>query len=81
MTNYQIIKTGLLSKFAEDIDFVTPLNDYPRPQLVRSNWTNLNGLYEYTVLKKSVAFPDQFVGQILVPFAIESAASGVNMPL
>ncbi|MFA5697127.1 MAG: sugar-binding domain-containing protein, partial [Candidatus Izemoplasmatales bacterium] len=81
MIKYQINKTGLLSKYVTNIDYVTPLNDYPRPQLVRSQWMNLNGLYEYTVLDKTIAFPELFIGEILVPFAIESAASGVKKPL
>ena len=60
---------------------VTPENawqNYPRPQLKRTNWTNLNGLWKYAVTetatqKNAVKFEDQ----ILVPFAIESALSGV----
>lgn len=79
--DFQIIKDGLLSKYTSDICIDAPLNDYPRPQLQRSNWINLNGLYEYNVLDKSIEFPDQFIGQILVPFSIESAASGVKRSL
>lgn len=60
---------------------VTPGNvwqNYPRPQLKRTAWVNLNGLWEYSVTnlsvqKKSVKYEDK----ILVPFAIESALSGV----
>lgn len=52
--------------------------NYPRPQLKRTNWTNLNGLWQYAVTdmaaqKNMVKFQDQ----ILVPFAIESSLSGV----
>lgn len=61
---------------------VTPENvwqEYPRPQLKRSEWTNLNGIWNYSVTNKStqksaVSYQDE----ILVPFAIESALSGVN---
>jgi hypothetical protein len=60
---------------------VTPENvwgEYPRPQLKRADWTNLNGLWQFAVTnmntdKKQV----KFEGEILVPFAIESALSGV----
>lgn len=60
---------------------VTPQNvwqNYPRPQLKRTEWTNLNGLWQYavtdmTVEKKKV----KFQGDILVPFSIESSLSGV----
>jgi len=78
---FQIIKNGLLSKYTANISVECPLNEYPRPQLQRANWTNLNGLYEYNVLDKTIDFPDQFIGQILVPFSIESAASGVKRTL
>ncbi|MEA4935471.1 MAG: glycoside hydrolase family 2 TIM barrel-domain containing protein [Paludibacter sp.] len=60
---------------------VTPQNvwqNYPRPQLKRTEWTNLNGLWKYAITnmstdKSKVKFNDE----ILVPFAIESALSGV----
>ena len=60
---------------------VTPVNvwqNYPRPQLKRAEWSNLNGLWKYAVTtintdKKKVKFNDE----ILVPFAIESSLSGV----
>jgi hypothetical protein len=51
--------------------------EYPRPQMVRSNWLNLNGLWDYAVTPLSSAKPTGFEGQILVPFPIESALSGV----
>jgi hypothetical protein len=79
--DFQIVQDGLLSKYTSQINIQSPLDDYPRPQLVRSNWVNLNGLYEYNVLDKKISFPDQFIGQILVPFSIESAASGVKRTL
>jgi beta-galactosidase/beta-glucuronidase len=78
---FQIVDNGLLSKYTSKINLDLPLNDYPRPQLVRDNWVNLNGLYEYNVLDKSIAFPEQFIGKILVPFSIESSISGVKRTL
>ena len=61
---------------------LTPDNvwqSYPRPQLVRQDWQNLNGLWEYAVTAQDVAKKDVvFEGQILVPFAIESSLSGVQ---
>lgn len=61
---------------------VTPENahrEYPRPQMVRSQWQNLNGLWNYAVTKKGDSKPETInQGQILVPFAIESALSGVQ---
>ena len=54
---------------------------YPRPQLVRARWTNLNGLWDYAIRPKAEDRPAQFEGQLLVPFAVESALSGVKRPL
>jgi beta-galactosidase/beta-glucuronidase len=58
-----------------------PLPEHPRPQLTRAKWTNLNGLWDYAIRPKDDARPAQFEGQILVPFAVESALSGVKKPL
>jgi len=60
---------------------VTPANawrEYPRPQMVRENWTNLNGLWDYAVTKGASGCPTTWDGEILVPFVIESSLSGVG---
>ena len=60
---------------------VTPENawrEYPRPQMVRDAWTNLNGLWQYAVTKDAPGVPAKWDGEILVPFVIESALSGVG---
>ena len=59
---------------------VTPANawrEYPRPQLKRDRWLNLNGEWEYAIRPKAAARPPAMDGRILVPFAIESRLSGV----
>lgn len=58
-----------------------PLPEHPRPQLTRARWTNLNGLWDYAIRPRGEARPAQFDGQILVPFPLESALSGVKKPL
>lgn len=63
---------------------VTPSNalpEYPRPQLVRSQWQNLNGLWEYALTAKDAQPPARYEGWILVPFPLESALSGVQKSL
>ncbi|MEG0910922.1 MAG: glycoside hydrolase family 2 TIM barrel-domain containing protein [Ruthenibacterium sp.] len=54
-----------------------PLQEYPRPQLQRAAWQNLNGAWEYAITN-SDALPHVWQGEITVPFAIESALSGVQ---
>jgi hypothetical protein len=60
---------------------VTPMNvweEYPRPQLKRDKWINLNGLWDYAVRPDKDTRPDEFDGKILVPFSIEAPLSGVG---
>lgn len=52
--------------------------EYPRPQLVRSEWQNLNGLWDYSIKPKGQNSPGSFDGKILVPFCVESLLSGVG---
>ena len=64
--------------WAEKIDPQHVLPEYPRPQMERTEWQNLNGEWEYAIRPKGQTEPTQFEGQILVPFAIESSLSGVQ---
>ncbi|WP_347246561.1 sugar-binding domain-containing protein [Thermogutta sp.] len=68
----------LMTRWAKDVspDRVWP--EYPRPQMVREKWVNLNGLWDYAVTPKDASQPEKWEGQILVPFCIESALSGVG---
>jgi len=68
---------NIKSPWAEQVDPACPLPEYPRPQMVRSEWMNLNGLWDYSIqpLAEETFAPQ---GKILVPFAVESALSGVG---
>ena len=77
--NWKPAGDKILTPWAAKIDVKNVLPEYPRPQLVRNNWQNLNGLWEYAITPATQqAIPSTFEGQILVPFAIESSLSGVN---
>lgn len=56
------------------------MQEYPRPQLVRGSYENLNGFWDYAITKTD-ARPDTWDGRILVPFSPEAELSGVNRTL
>ena len=66
------------TKWAEQINPQNVLPEYPRPQLERTDWVNLNGEWEYAIKPKGEVEPNSFDGNILVPFAVESSLSGVQ---
>lgn len=73
------IKDRIVTQWADKVDPKAPLPEYPRPLMVRSNnWMNLNGLWSYSITEKSQNEPSNYEGSILVPFAVESALSGVG---
>lgn len=71
----------LKTRWFDKVDKNCPLNEYPRPQLVRKNWMCLNGQYDYAITATAAERPAVYDGKILVPFSIESALSGVEKPL
>lgn len=79
--SYHIGPTHLQSRWAKDVTPDNALKEYPRPSLQRKNWQNLNGLWEYAITDSAVISPDSFDGNILVPYPIESALSGVEKTL
>jgi beta-galactosidase/beta-glucuronidase len=69
----------ILTPWAEKVDPARPLPEYPRPQMKRMNWMNLNGLWQYAIVPGTgQEKPVSFAGNILVPYAVESALSGVG---
>lgn len=63
--------------WGEQLTSANVLPEYPRPQMVRDRWQNLNGLWNYAILPAGEQ-PGSWDGEILVPFAAESSLSGVG---
>src|SRR5215469_2215299 len=76
---WQMKQAPLMTPWAYMIDTNAPLPEYPRPQMVRSNWLNLNGIWQFepTVTNSAVPIGQTLTNQILVPYPMESAISGV----
>ncbi|PWV54532.1 glycoside hydrolase family 2 protein [Chitinophaga sp. S165] len=79
--SWQMQPVDIQTRWASKVNPQNVLPEYPRPQMVRNDWQNLNGLWEYAITPKDAARPTQFDGQILVPFPLESALSGVKKAL
>ncbi|MGN0538689.1 MAG: glycoside hydrolase family 2 protein [Candidatus Fimenecus sp.] len=71
----------LKTRWTDGVDKNNPLPEYPRPQLERTEWMSLNGIYEYAIKSAGCEWAEEFDGEIVVPFAVESMLSGVQKPL
>jgi hypothetical protein len=70
----------VLTRWGRELDREHPLPEYPRPQLVRDAWRNLNGVWEYA-FTTTPDIPERWDGQIVVPFSPEAPLSGVGRQL
>ena len=77
-SQWEPVGDKIKTKWSDSIDPESVLQEYPRPLLVRKNWKNLNGLWDYSINGKGQPKPKSYDGKILVPFAIESSLSGVQ---
>jgi hypothetical protein len=68
---------SLLTPWGEALTEAPAWPEYPRPQLVRDGWTNLNGRWQYAIRPRASPAPSAWDGEIRVPFCVESALSGV----
>ena len=75
---WQPIEQKIVSRWAKKVTSDNVWQEYPRPQFKRSTWKNLNGIWDYIILKSNQPKPKSFTGKILVPFSFESALSGVG---
>jgi beta-galactosidase/beta-glucuronidase len=69
---------NIKTPWAEKINPGLVLPEYPRPIMERAEWKNLNGLWQYAIVPLKDAQPENYHGDILVPFAVESSLSGVQ---
>jgi beta-galactosidase/beta-glucuronidase len=72
---------AIATRWSKDVNPANVLSEYPRPQMVRGNWENLNGLWQYAITSNQVKKASTFEGTILVPYPVESALSGVMKSL
>ena len=79
MAQWKPVEGQLMTRWAKDVSPGNVWPEYPRPQMTRDQWQNLNGLWDYAITPSTTdSRPAAWEGQILVPFAIESALSGVK---
>jgi hypothetical protein len=74
---WHVKQAPLMTEWAAELGPTNVLPEYPRPQLVRPDWLNLNGLWDYSITPDSANQPTAYDGKIMVPFPVESALSGV----
>lgn len=79
-SSWKIVPGHITTQWSADVNPANTLPDYPRPLMQRSDWQNLNGLWQYSIIPVSTDenIPVSFEGNILVPFPVESALSGVS---
>ena len=71
------VEGRIRTQWSEQVNPDNVLPEYPRPIMERTEWKNLNGLWDYAIIEKGKHAPSVFDGKILVPFAVESSLSGV----
>ncbi len=71
----------MLTPWGEKLDKNNILPEYPRPQMRRASFINLNGTWDYAFTKAGEKQPEKWDGKILVPFSPECELSGVGRVL
>ncbi|PZG39776.1 hypothetical protein C1I98_23235 [Spongiactinospora gelatinilytica] len=68
------------TRWAKDVDRYDPLPEYPRPQLARSSWRSLNGVWQFAAAGPGEAppFGRDLAERIVVPYPVESLLSGLQ---
>ncbi|MGI8905344.1 MAG: sugar-binding domain-containing protein [Candidatus Sumerlaeaceae bacterium] len=73
----------IMTRWAKDVSPANVHPEYPRPQMVRKEWQNLNGLWDLAIVEDPTSGvtpqpPQKFDHKILVPFPVESSLSGIG---
>jgi len=68
----------ILTTWGENLNPDSLLTEYPRPNMQREEWLNLNGYWNYSIRDSASGKPVEYDGKILVPFCVESTLSGVT---
>jgi hypothetical protein len=72
-------QSELITKWGEEVRADNAWQEYPRPQLQRDAWQNLNGNWEYAITPvDQKTTPQAWEGEILVPYCLESKLGGVG---
>ena len=76
--SWKALEGKVMSQWAKTVNPENAWQEYPRPQFERAQWKNLNGLWDYAILKTNQIQPKRYQGKILVPFSFESPLSGIG---
>ncbi len=75
----------LLTPWGEELDNAPRTSGHPHPQFARKGWLSLDGAWEYAIVEgvswQSAPAPQEYDGQIHVPFSPEAPLSGVGRQL
>jgi beta-galactosidase/beta-glucuronidase len=77
--DWKPIPGNIMTPWANEVNPENVWKEYPRPQMVRKEWKDLNGLWDFALTNGTSNRPLQsFTRKILVPFCVESALSGIK---
>jgi Glycosyl hydrolases family 2/Glycosyl hydrolases family 2, sugar binding domain/Glycosyl hydrolases family 2, TIM barrel domain len=78
LADWQPVAGKMMTKWGKELKPDAVWQEYPRPQLERASWTNLNGLWDFSITPKDASQPAEWTQKILVPFCPESTLSGIG---
>jgi ribosomal protein S17E len=77
--NWAPVPGQIMTSWANDVTPENVWKEYPRPQMVRTDWLNLNGLWDFEITDRDTnKIAINYARKILVPFCVESALSGIK---